>query len=336
MRSQRGSQQAMILTYSSAIPVFIRYLAGPLLIVVLVSAAGCLDPAIRAPVFDAGDNHPLAGKIWSSANTGFITIDQLMAAVARADYLLLGEVHDNERHHELQSRLLDSFPGEPQSVAVGFEQLDSSQAPSLGQYLEENPENAAGLGAALDWKASGWPDWSLYKPVFQQVLDRGWRPIPLMFPADKIKAITENGYRAVLEENALAILQPDTAIDPEQAAAAQALMRSAHCGKLPEEYLPAMVRIQTAKDAHMAWLQFRAGQPGILIIGDGHARKDRGIPLFLRKLAPEATVVVISMVEVEPGQAQPADYPQTRASYSDFVMFTKRQQREDPCANIVR
>lgn len=298
----------------------------------LAACAGSTTTPDHTPIARTG--HPLLDKIWSSGAAGFVSRQQLGRAFEHTDYLLLGEVHDNARHHELQAQLIADFAGPPQSVAVGFEQLDSGQASALQKYLGEHPADASGIGAAVDWSGSGWPDWSLYEPVFQQVLDKGWQPIPLMFAGQQSRRILEQGYGAVLDENALALLQPASALSDSQKSEAETLMRSSHCGKLPEEYLAKMVTIQTAKDASMAWTQSESGPRGILIVGDGHARKDRGIPLFLRKIRPQADIVVVSMVEVEPGVTSPADYPQARRSYSDYVIFTERQQRDDPCAAL--
>src|SRR5206468_2640275 len=49
--------------------------------------------------------------------------------------------------------------------AVGFEMLTVAQAPALARYLATAPADAGGLGNAVDWKRSGWPDWKLYQPI---------------------------------------------------------------------------------------------------------------------------------------------------------------------------
>jgi uncharacterized iron-regulated protein len=157
-----------------------------------------------------------------------------------------------------------------------------------------------------------------------------------MFAGEQSRLILSEGYSAVLGENALVALEPESALSAAQQAEVETLMGLSHCGKLPTEYLPRMVTIQTAKDAHMAWTQANSGPRGILIVGDGHARKDRGIPLFLRRIRPQADIVVVSMVEVEPGVTTPTSYQQARESYSDYVIFTRRQQRADPCAVFAR
>ena len=310
----------------------------PLPTLLLALALTCLQACTSHSPVDhqpsADQPHLLADAVWDTGNARFIDLDELESATARADYLLLGEVHDNPRHHALQARLIASFGGAPNTVAVGFEQLTQAQAEPMTHYLLAHPDDAAGLGTAVDWENSGWPEWSLYQPIFQQALNRGWQPLPLMFNPDNSMAILEQGYGAVLGKQALAALQPDTALSPGEQAEVEALMHTSHCGKLPASMLPGMVRIQVAKDAYMAWVAAGTSQRGVLIVGDGHARKDRGIPLFLRRAAPGKNIVVVSMVEVEPGLVTPADYPQVNSSLSDFIVFTIRQERGDPCASI--
>jgi uncharacterized iron-regulated protein len=92
-----------------------------------------------------------------------------------------------------------------------------------------------------------------------------------------------------------------------------------HCGQRPEDKrLAGMVEAQRARDARMA-----ASLKGsaVLIAGAGHARRDRGVPLYL------ASADVISIAFQEVGDATP-DY---RGQF-DYVWFTTAAPRKDPCA----
>jgi uncharacterized iron-regulated protein len=62
----------------------------------------------------------------------------------------------------------------------------------------------------------------------------------------------------------------------------------------------------------------------VLIAGAGHARRDRGVPLYLA----DRDLVSIAFMEAEVDKASPRDYG--AASY-DYVWFTPRATREDPC-----
>jgi uncharacterized iron-regulated protein len=68
----------------------------------------------------------------------------------------------------------------------------------------------------------------------------------------------------------------------------------------------------------------------VLIAGGGHARRDRGVPLYL----VDGELISIAFLEVQAGKAPPQDYFDgfaSPASY-DYVWFTPRAARDDPCS----
>ncbi|MFO7552422.1 MAG: ChaN family lipoprotein [Haliea sp.] len=293
--------------------------------------AGCVDlqqrSAVKAPA------HPLLNQVWSTGGQRFIGIDELQQALADADYVFLGENHDNPAHHQLQTGIIASLPWQGAAVA-GFEQINSDQAAALETWLQAAPKGTSGLAAALDWEQSGWPDWALYQPVFAAVLARGWRPLDLMFPAATVRAVFGSGLEAALGADVIEQLQTDTLFSREQRLNMQALMADSHCGRMPSEHLAAMVDVQIARDAHMAWRLVSTGRRAVVITGNGHARHDWGVPLFLRRLKPEAKVVSIAMTEVAADRLQPAAYATAQPAWSDYTIFTPAHDRGDPCAGI--
>jgi hypothetical protein len=66
----------------------------------------------------------------------------------------------------------------------------------------------------------------------------------------------------------------------------------------------------------------------ILIAGAGHGRKDRGVPLHLARLAPEARVVSLAFVEAADDDVPDAEL--VRLPY-DLVWFTARVDDGDFC-----
>jgi SAM-dependent methyltransferase len=80
-------------------------------------------------------------------------------------------------------------------------------------------------------------------------------------------------------------------------------MIAAHCNMLPREAAGGMVEAQRLRDARFAAAAFRAfaaggGQRAVLITGNGHARTDRGVPAYLKRVAPEVRVVSVGMLIV--------------------------------------
>ncbi|WP_372837353.1 ChaN family lipoprotein, partial [Puniceibacterium confluentis] len=78
---------------------------------------------------------------------------------ADSEVVFLGEYHDNPYHHARQAELVARIAPR----ALVFEMLTQDQAARITPDLLANP---AALEAALAWADSGWPDFSMYYPIF--------------------------------------------------------------------------------------------------------------------------------------------------------------------------
>jgi uncharacterized iron-regulated protein len=258
-------------------------------------------------------------------------MDDLLAQAVEADYLVLGEIHDNPLHHRLQAELLARYADRHPSTAVGFEQLDVDQEAALIQYRGQSTPTAEGLAEAVDWPSSGWPDFAIYAPLFEEALRRELSIQPLMSSRSASRRVLENGFASILPDPALQVLQPDRLLDAREREEVGGLMQDAHCGMLPEDRIAGMVNVQIARDAFMAWRAFQAGERAVIITGNGHARRDRGLPRFLQRLTPPANIVVIQLLEWDGGDEGDARAFVPADSVADFVILTPGQEREDPC-----
>ena len=113
-----------------------------------------------------------------------------------------------------------------------------------------------------------------------------------------------------------------------------------HCGQLRAEDAAPLTRAQRARDAVIAdsLLRYRANG-AVLIAGAGHARRDLAVPLYLRARAPDASIASVALTEVEPGVDDVAAYRTTAVVGSidppfDYLWFSARAEREDPCAGF--
>lgn len=278
--------------------------------------------------------HPLVGGVWSTKEARLMGDTELSERIKNDDLILIGEYHDNPQHHRLQAQLLSRLPGD--KAVVGFEHIDSKQEFDLNTYLKEPPGDAKGLGEVLNWQKSGWPPYALFLPVFKVILEKKWQITPLMFERKKAMQIFKEGYSAVLTEDVIKQLKPEKAFAQPVLDYRASLMKGAHCGMMPAKYLPKMVTAQIAKDAHMAHELHKEiqGKRGIVLSGNGHIRKDWGIPVFLKKLRPKSKMSVISIIEVEEKKLDPSQYLEASASFSDYVIFTAAYSRTDPCERM--
>jgi uncharacterized iron-regulated protein len=278
----------------------------------------------------AGATHSLSGQIYRGKGSERLSEAALIADAADADFVLIGGRHDNRDHHRLQARIVSALERDPRRPrALAFEMLSTDRQLAIVEYLDVHPGDAAGLGAALDWRTMGWPDWVLYEPIAQAALANGAQIVAADLDATQKRAVFEHGPYALrssfVQRTGLNRAFPGSATDNLRDE-----LNAADCGGPPAQALAGMSWVQRARDATMAdRLAAASGKAGgILIAGNGHVRKDRGVPWYLARLEPEARVVSIALLEVQDDvHRPPADLPY------DYVWFTPRVDDSDPCAS---
>jgi uncharacterized iron-regulated protein len=222
--------------------------------------------------------------------------------------LLLGEVHDNTLHHQQRFALLQSLLDAGQRPALLMEHFDSHHQAAL-DAARAGGGNADALIAVAGGKH--WP-WQELKPFVELALRHELPLIAVNIAREPARELMRDGLLAK------GFAEPvDAALIPAQAA----IIAKAHCGKLPESLAPKMALAQLARDQQMAReLQAQAGRGAVLLAGNGHLRRDLGVPRWLR---PELAqrVRVIAWVE---SPAPPGLYDEQR--------LTPPAPRKDPCA----
>jgi len=318
----------------------------PLAAVALAAAVLACTPKpsklVGQPVSGARDwitsgqrDHPLVGRIWDVRGARFVDEDALVAAIGGADFVMLGEVHDNPDHHLLQARLVRAMGAAGRRPALAFEMLDLEDQAQVDASLAAAPRDADALGRAVRWDESGWYRFETYRPIFVEALAAGMPVVAANLPSVAAKEAVTKGPEA-LPETTRAILAEEEPLPPAVVASLRSEMRASHCDvPLPEPFLDRLALAQRARDAHMASRLLEAGSGGaVLVAGDGHARRDRGVPMTLARRAPERSVVSVGILEVSKARASPAEYG---ADYGgdalpfDFAVFTPIAEREDPC-----
>lgn len=238
-----------------------------------------------------------------------------LAMLPPADVVLLGEVHDNPHHHEGQAEAVAAL----RPAAVVFEMLTPAQARAV---TEENRGDPDALSQALEWEASGWPDFAMYYPVFAAAPEA--RIIGGGLPRDDVRSAVSDGAAAVMGADA-ALYGLDGMLAEAELAERVAEQAEAHCDALPEELLPGMVEAQRLRDAVLARATLAAldatGGPVAVITGNGHARRDRGVPLYLEAARPGLDILSVGQFEAAPKEDPPFD----------LWRVTEPADRSDPC-----
>lgn len=237
-----------------------------------------------------------------------------IAGLPEADVVWLGEVHDNPAHHANQAQIIAAI----NPAALVFEMLTEDQA---ARVTPQTRQSADRLRDALDWDASGWPDFAMYYPLFTAAPEAAIFGAEL--PREQAREVMGAAPAEVFAGDA-ARFGLDQPLPREQQQARETLQARAHCDALPEDMLPMMVDIQRLRDAMLAQSALAAhaatGGPVAVITGTGHARIDWGAPTLLAKAAPELRQISIGQFEEE------IDAPP-----HDFWLITAPHPRPDPC-----
>ena len=273
---------------------------------VALAVSGCSVTSWKSTF---GQHHPLSGRIWDVSSARFIDRQSLVSRLARADFLLLGERHDNPDHHLLQAEVLRNLIALGRRPAVGFEMFGLDDAKAITNHLARAPNDAAGLGRAVNWDKSGWPDWAMYQPIAEAALQARLQIVATNLPLATARKMSSDGL-AALEPSVRRELGLDRPLSDAMFATMATDIRDSHCGYASEESVKAMVGVQRARDAQMAQSLIAAGDPdgAILVAGAGHVRKDYGIPVYLAAKAAGKQVVSIAFLEVDDQKPEPHNY----------------------------
>jgi uncharacterized iron-regulated protein len=296
-------------------------------------------------------DHPLVGRIWSARDQKLVTPMALGEILATSTLVLIGEVHDNADHHRIQGwaigliagRLAQRTSGRGAAAAV-FEQISADQRSALDSFAElaaSSPQLATAdrLFELLDWEKTGWPPAEIYKPLFETVIQSKLTILPGEAPRAQIRTVAKSGLDAVgaADRRQLKLDQP---LPAERQDSLLAELEASHCGLMSRSALANMAAAQRYRDAYLARALVDAADTygrAVLIAGDGHVRRDRGVPWYVRGVAPGKSLVAVMLVEVEEGKNGAAAYLEGGLGgrpIADYVVFTPRAERADPCERM--
>lgn len=291
-------------------------------------------PALAEPPPAFPSPHPLAGKVWSPATGRWSSPQDLIESALGSGIVLLGETHDNPGHHALQAWVVRELAAAGRRPVVALEMVDTDQQPALDRAVGD----LATLGDALGWEKRGWPAWPHYRPIAEAALAAHGEIKAANLPRELSQKIVKGSEGAEVDGRyGLDQKRPEA-----EEEAMEADIRDSHCNLLPESMVPAMVRVQRARDAAMAEVlaeqstRPEAG-PAVLVAGAGHGRTDRGVPARLGDMVPGIRALSIAFVEVDPAKTAPAAYASMFGATAlpfDLVWFTGRQSRPNPCGQL--
>ncbi len=247
-----------------------------------------------------------------------LSIESLVKNRMAYDIVLLGELHDSPPHHQARAQLIQSLSC-PNCVVVS-EHLPLGQQVIFSGSLLESLESAG-------FDAKGWR-WPLHEPMFKAIQTQHLTliggNIPSKLSSDVFKRGEEVIPASLLKDLNLSSLSEDSKNKLDQD------LKDGHCGQLPDTYMSSMRLIQRIKDASFAQL-LKDHIPSVLIAGNGHVRKDYGVPQILAATAPNLKILSIGFIEQDDWTAESQG---VLADRYDVVWVSQNTERSDPCKDF--
>jgi len=262
-----------------------------------------------------------------AATTASPRIEANGAALAQAmrghRVVLLGEVHDNAAQHALRLAAVRRLLEQGARPALAFEQFDRERQSDIDRARRARPHDAAYLIAEAKGPP-GW-DWRYYRPFVELALRYDLPIVAANLSRKDAMKVAIEGWGALFDVATRTTLALDE-LPVELRQKHEAAIAAGHCNLLPADALPAQARAQMARDIALARSLVPFVERGVVLLaGNGHVRRDIGVPVWLDATA-KREAISIGLLERGDDVTIPAD-----AATFDAYVITPRARREDPC-----
>jgi len=234
-------------------------------------------------------------------------------AVRSQPVVLLGEVHDNAEQHRLRAQALKALLESGARPALLMEQFDRERQPDLDRALARpgvTPDDLIAAATTGDPAMQGW-SWPLYRPYLALAI------------AYRLPIVAVNVSRAdtrVIVAQGLAAQGFDAAVPGDIRTPQVEAIVAGHCGMIDAPLAAKLSDAQVARDQFMARAIAAHADGAVLLAGNGHVRRDIGVPRWLRA-STLAHSVSIGVLEAD----------DTNTDAFDVAITTPAQTRADPC-----
>ena len=237
-------------------------------------------------------------------------------AVRSRPLVLIGEVHDNVEQHRLRAQALQVLLASGARPALLMEQFDRERQADLDRVLARpgvTPDDVIAAATTGDPAMQGW-SWPLYRPYLALAIAYRLPVVAVNVSRADTRVIVARGLSA----QGFDATVPNDIRRPQ----AEAIV-AGHCGLIDTPLATRMSDAQVARDQYMAHAIATHADGAVLLAGNGHVRRDIGVPRWL-DATTRAHSVSIGLIETEDADADAFD----------VTITTPSQSRGDPCEGM--
>ena len=244
-------------------------------------------------------------RVFDSAASQFTDFESMVAAIARADVVFVGEQHDDPNTHRLERALLDGLARRRGDVILSLEMFERDVQDRLNQF-------SRGALPEADFLASSrpWPRYATdYKPLVDLAVERKWPIVAANSPRPIASEISKGGLD-VLNNKGESELEWvahdwDCPIDDEYYRRFDEVMRGhTSAAEMGRFYAAQCLKDETmAESIVKAWSTASAANSGTrpLVVhynGSFHSDYGLGTAARVKRRLPNAKTIVVTMIPV--------------------------------------
>ncbi|WP_052507441.1 ChaN family lipoprotein [Desulfonatronovibrio magnus] len=213
------------------------------------------------------------------------------------DFVLIGESHNMLCDHETQAKLIDNLAMSGHSFIVGMEMVSVERQGILDDF-NAGLINLDKLQENLEWDQRWGFDFFLYEPIFRKCQEHGIEIKALNVPSQVTRKISREGIYSLEKTDFL--FMPDTIIYPPPGQ--MTILEKQF--DIHRQFMPSQLDYETGLDkfilAQSVWdsmmafqaveIKNKTGMPVVILAGNEHVIKGRGIEHRIRILMPHARI----------------------------------------------
>ncbi len=251
-------------------------------------------------------------QVYQVSDGRTISFDRMIRNVKKTDFILVGEVHNNQEHHRLELKIIRSLHEAGVPLAIGLEMFRADSQNALNSWIRGTLPIDQFLPVYYDNWRQAWP---LYRDIFLYAREHRIPMVGLNIPDRIAQAVAQNGF-ASLSTQEKKQLPPSISCDVDPTYMEFIRQAYAQHPRTHDKKFLNFCEAQMVWDKSMAWnlIEYRkkhTGETVVVLAGVGHAWK-RGIPDQISRESKDTFKIIMPIVpdqiEQDTVTDQDADY----------------------------
>jgi uncharacterized iron-regulated protein len=302
-----------------------------LLLVGLAALSGAAQPTPSAGAPQVSASY-VPERVFDSRHKSLTDFEAMLADLARADVVLVGEQHDDPNTHRLETAILDGLQRRGVSGTVSLEMFERDVQEQLDGYLSGTLGEEGFLAESRPW-----PRYTTdYKPLVEFAKAHGWGVIAANVPRRHASAVAKSGLAAIeslsAEERLQVALELQCPLDgyfkrfsetmnSHPVPGSEEHSAQERAATTERYYFAQCLKDETMAEAIAAAVQGGRG-PIVHYNGAFHSDFGAGVGERVRRRLPGKRVVIVSVLPVQDiDTIAPTPEDVTRA---DYLVYTVR------------